>query len=160
MAPRTTPPVTPPPITDPAEAQKLVGGLSEVMDALLDIVGRETAFVRAGRLREAAQLEATKTSLARRYASDAALVKASAPYLSQLVPGAVAALRERHQKFHKLLHNNLTVLATSHAVFEGIMRALSHEVARKASPQTYGASGRATAPKPQLGQSLTLSRVS
>jgi hypothetical protein len=149
MAPRTTPPVTPPPITDPAEAQKLVGGLSEVMDALLDIVGRETAFVRAGRLREAAQLEATKTSLARRYASDAALV-----------PGAVAALRERHQKFHKLLHNNLTVLATSHAVFEGIMRALSHEVARKASPQTYGASGRATAPKPQLGQSLTLSRVS
>ena len=39
---------------------------------------------------------------------------------------------------------NLTVLATAHAVSESIMRGVSAELARKATPQAYGASGRAT----------------
>ena len=41
---------------------------------------------------------------------------------------------------------NLTVLATAHAVSESIMRGVSAELARKATPQAYGASGRATRP--------------
>ena len=41
---------------------------------------------------------------------------------------------------------NLTVLATAHAVSESIMRGVSAELARKATPQAYGASGRAAAP--------------
>jgi hypothetical protein len=69
-------------------------------------------------------------------------------------------LRERHHNFQALLQINLTVLATAHAISEGIMRGLSEEITRKASPQTYGASGRANAPKSQMGQPLAISRVS
>ena len=54
---------------------------------------------------------------------------------------------------------NLTVLATAHAVSESIMRGVSTELARKATPQGYGASGRATAPAASSQQPLTVSRV-
>jgi len=150
----------PRPITNASEAQHVIEHLSDVMDALLGIVDQETSLVRAGHLRDAAKLEPTKSNLARLYVTDAARLKISAPYLSQTAPGVLAVLRERHQSFQALLQVNLTVLATAHAVSEGIMRGLSEEIARRASPQTYGASGRANAPKPQLRQPLTVSRVS
>jgi hypothetical protein len=51
------------------------------------------------------------------------------------------------------------VLATAHAVSESIMRGVSSELARKATPQAYGASGCATAPAAGAMQPLTLSRV-
>jgi len=51
------------------------------------------------------------------------------------------------------------VLATAHAVSEGIMRRLSGDLARKTSPQVYGASGRTTAPDPRRGHPLALSRT-
>jgi hypothetical protein len=150
----------PRPIANASEAKDVIAHLSDVMDALLGIVDQETSLVRAGHLRDAAKLEPTKSDLARLYVTDAARLKISAPYLSQTAPGVLAVLRERHQSFQALLQVNLTVLATAHAVSEGIMRGLSEEIARKASPQTYGASGRANAPKPQLRLPLTVSRVS
>jgi hypothetical protein len=155
-----TPDPLPPAVTDVSEAQAVISHLTDVMDALLGVVDEETTLVRAGRLREAAKLEPTKSELARLYVTDAARLKISKHYLAQSAPGVLRALRERHQAFHALLQMNLTVLATAHAVFEGIMRGLSQEVARKASPQTYGASGRANAPKPQMRLPLTVSRVS
>jgi hypothetical protein len=54
---------------------------------------------------------------------------------------------------------NLTVLATAHAVSESIMRGVSGELARKATPAAYGASGRPAAPSAAARQPLTLSRV-
>lgn len=150
----------PRPITTALEAQSVIGRLSDVMDALLGVVDQETALVRAGRLREAAKLEPAKSNLAQLYVADATRLKISQPYLSQTAPSVLTALRERHQSFQALLQVNLTVLATAHAVSEGIMRGLSQEIARKASPQTYGASGRANAPKPQMGMPLAVSRVS
>jgi hypothetical protein len=54
----------------------------------------------------------------------------------------------------------MVVLATAHAVSEGIMRRLSGDMARKAAPQVYGASGRATAPSPKHSRPLAVSRSS
>jgi hypothetical protein len=53
----------------------------------------------------------------------------------------------------------MIVLATAHAVSEGIVRRLSGDLARKAAPQVYGASGRATVPNPKQGKPLAVSRV-
>jgi hypothetical protein len=39
------------------------------------------------------------------------------------------------------------------------MRGVSDELARKAAPSTYGASGRTNAPKPSAAQPLAVSRV-
>jgi hypothetical protein len=58
-----------------------------------------------------------------------------------------------------VLQKNMIVLATSHAVSEGIVRRLSGDLARKAAPQVYGASGRTIAPNPKHGKPLAISRV-
>jgi hypothetical protein len=50
------------------------------------------------------------------------------------------------------------VLATAHAVAEGIVRGVANEIARKTAPSTYGASGRAIAPSKTSYQPIAVSR--
>ena len=93
------------------------------------------------------------------YLADTARIKASQVYLDRVRPAMAKELRQRHDLFRAVLQMNLTVLATAHAVSESIMRGVSSELARKATPQAYGASGCATAPTASAMQPLTLSRV-
>jgi hypothetical protein len=81
------------------------------------------------------------------------------PQLTKGAPEALAQLQRKHNEFRALLQINLTVLATAHAVSEGIMRGVSDELARKAAPSTYGATGRTNAPGPGAAQPLAVSRV-
>jgi len=149
----------PRPVASPAEGERLIKHLLEVMDALLGTVEEETALIRAGKLTAAAKLEATKTELSSMYVADTARIKASQIYLDRVTPAMAMELRRRHDLFRAVLQMNLTVLATAHAVSESIMRGVSSGLARKATPQAYGASGRATAPTAAGMQPLTLSRV-
>ena len=152
-------PQQPAPVRTPDEAQALVRHLLGVMDALLAMVEEETKLVRAGKLADAAKLEPKKTELSNQYVADTTRIKANQRYLQQAMPALADNLRERHDLFRAVLQMNLTVLATAHAVSEGIMRGVAAELARKATPQAYGASGRAVAPPPSSLQPLTLSRV-
>ena len=155
-----TPLLRPQPVSSIEDGRRLFDHLTEVMDALLRLVEEETALVRGGKLSEVAKLEPTKADLARLYHSDTARVKLSTKFLSQALPEALDALRHRHDTFHALLQVNLTVLATAQAVSEGIMRGVSSELARKASPQTYGPSGQSVAPtRRETALPLTISRT-
>jgi hypothetical protein len=147
------------PVASPAEAEALLKHLIDVMDALLGTVEEETELVRAGKLTEASKLEPTKAELSRMYVADTSRIKASQGYLARTTPEMVDDLRKRHDEFRALLQMNLTVLATAHAVSESIMRSVSNELSRKATPQAYGATGKATAPPVSSQQPLTLSRV-
>jgi hypothetical protein len=80
-APTETAPATPTTST-PAEAHQLAEGLLEVMSALLSLIERETALVRAGNVRDAMKLEKKKTELSRRYMAMIAVLKASQDYLA------------------------------------------------------------------------------
>jgi hypothetical protein len=146
------------PIATPGEAQQVIGHLGEVMAALVTTLAQETEVVRAGRLRAAAQLQAPKGELARLYVADVLRLRASRKVLAQAAPEALAALRQRHDGFRSQLQLNLTVLATAHAVSEGIIRGVSGELQRKTAPQTYGASGRASAPGRNTLPPLAVSR--
>lgn len=147
------------PIADVSDGEQVVRHICEVMDALLATVEEETELVRAGRLTDAAKLEPMKSELSRYYLEDTARIRASQAYLTQAAPQLVNDLRRRHDLFRALLQINLTVLATAHAVSESIMRGVSAELARKATPQAYGATGRASVPSPGAMQPLTVSRV-
>jgi hypothetical protein len=146
-------------IATKAEIVSLIAHLSGVMDELLAVIEKETELVRAGRLTEAQQLAQVKTELAQAYMSDAMRLKADPGMTKHLAGGEVDTLRRQHDLFHALLQINLTVLATAHAVSEGIMRGVHEEVTRKSVPQTYGASGRHAAPPRNASQPLTISRV-
>jgi hypothetical protein len=86
-------------------------------------------------------------------------LKASKGFMQQSLPEALASLRRRHESFHALLQINLTVLATAHAVSEGIVRSVSDEINRAQVPQTYGATGRATVARPKNRQPIAISRT-
>ena len=125
------------------EAERLISHLCDVMDALVGLVEEETALVRAGRQRETAKLEPAKTDMARLYLADVERLKASAEFLAATARRrALTIFGKRHSAFRAVLQINLTVLATAHAVSESIIRGVAGELARKAAPQTYGASGR------------------
>jgi hypothetical protein len=132
----------PPPVDSSGDAEQLIVHLIDVMDALLGTVEEETSLVRAGRVSAATRLEPAKADLARLYVADIARLKTSYPYLSHTIPDVLEQLHRRHDTFRALLQINLTVLATAHAVAEGLIRGVSGELARKDAPQTYGPSGR------------------
>jgi hypothetical protein len=135
------PQAAPAPIISAAEAAALATRFAQVMEALIEIVEAETKHVRAGRTREAATLEPRKTELARQYLADAALVRQCRGYLRQHAPKLLKEIQDRHDLFRALLQINMTVLATAHAVTEGLVRGVSAELTRKSQPQTYTAHG-------------------
>jgi hypothetical protein len=148
----------PQPIRSAAEAENLIHHLLTAMDALVATVEQETELVRTGKLKDAVALEAAKAELARAYVNDTAQVKANLPLLKKQVPDLLASLRKQHDTFNALLQINLTVLATAHAVSEGLIRGAHAEVARKNAPQTYGNSGRPVALPKNAAVPVSISR--
>lgn len=151
-------PPAPNAITSAGEAAQAIESLSAIMDRLIATVEDETEHMRAGRLHDALALEDTKTELARSYATESGRLKAAEAIVARAQPDALKDLRGRHERFQELLQTNLTVLATAHAVSEGIIRGVSGELAKKRAPSTYGASGRANAPSPTASQPMAVSR--
>ena len=147
------------PIASVHEAEIVTSHLMAVMDTMLELVADETKLVRAGKLSAAARLVPSKNELSQLYLVDTQRLKASQNYIAQSAPTVLAALRKRHDEFHSVLKLNLTVLATAHAVSEGIMRGVSDHLARKVTPAGYSASGRTSGPDRRYAQPLTLSRM-
>ena len=158
-ATQTAHPATPHPIETADDARTAIGALTAIMEGLETVVAQETKLVRAGQLRQATGLGLEKSELSGRYFKAVELLKANSKLLSRLVPQDIGALARRHELLQAELKTNLVVLATAHAVSEGIMRRLSGDLARKACPQVYGASGRASAPDPKRTQPLAFSRT-
>ena len=145
------------PITTHTEAEQAIGEMTALIEKLSAIIEQETALVRAGKLRNAMALEASKSQLAGQLFVAGERLKAGTKALRG-VPAHCKEFAKVQDNFHALLQKNMVVLATAHAVSEGIMRRLSGDLARKASPQVYGASGRAAAPNPRHGRPLAVSR--
>jgi hypothetical protein len=152
-------PAASPPIQSVAEASALIGRFGGVIASLWQTLDEETQLVRDGRISELARIAPEKTELARRYLAEGALVQANGAFLARQLPQEFGTLRRQHADFRQLLHMNLTVLATAHAVSEGIIRGVAGEIARKAAPQTYGMSGRTIAPGARAVQPISLSRT-
>jgi hypothetical protein len=146
------------PIASAGEAERAIANLNKIMDRLTETVEEETARVRAGKLRDAVELEGPKHELSLLFTAEIQRVKAARAIIAQSLPEALDKLRRRHDAFQSLLQTNLTVLATAHAVSEGIIRGVSGELARKAAPSTYGANGRANLPSSKTSQPMSVFR--
>ncbi len=137
---------SPSPLATPADARRLAEGLMAVMTSLLGVVERETELVRAGDVRGAIALEGEKSELSRQYVNAISKLKGSRDYLTQSAPDLLAALHRHHDVFRAMLQVNLTVLATAHAVSEGIVRGVNGELQRRNMPNGYTAAGQRAAP--------------
>jgi hypothetical protein len=146
------------PIANVSDAERAIANLNTIMDRLVETVEQETARVRVGKVRDAVQTDEAKARLARAYTLESDRVKAAKDIVAKNLPEALERLRQRHGAFRALLATNLQVLATAHAVSEGIIRGVSGELARKQAPSTYGATGRANTPGSKASQPLAISR--
>lgn len=146
------------PAATPAEARKLAEGLMQIMSTLLGIVERETELVRAGNIRDAMALETEKSAASRQYTEAISRLAQSRDYLKQSTPELLAALHRHHDTFRAMLQVNLTVLATAHAVSEGIVRGVNGEMQRKNLPNGYTAAGQRAMPGPRQVTPLSVSR--
>ncbi|WP_407151549.1 hypothetical protein [Bradyrhizobium sp. ORS 86] len=144
--------------TTPPDVARLAKELTDVMSALLVVVEQETELVRAGKVREGMQLEAQKSELSRRYMMAVEHLKSMQTMLSHTEPELLATLRRHHETFRAMLQVNLTVLATAHAVSEGIVRGVNAEVQRRNIPNTYTAAGRRAVPGPRNMTPIAVSR--
>ncbi len=151
-------PAAPRAVATPGEARQLADGLMKVMNDLLAIIEQETALVRAGHIREAIALEPSKADISKRYITMISLLKISQAYLASTTPDLLQALRKHHDVFRAMLQVNLTVLATAHAVSEGIVRGVNAEMQRRNIPQTYTAAGRQAQPGRANMTPLVMSR--
>jgi hypothetical protein len=156
--PQSRQPLSYPAAATAAEARTLAETLMDVMSALLGVIERETQLVRAGKLHEAMAFEPEKTALSRRYVSAVGHLKASQKFLAQSAPELLSALHRHHDTFRAMLQVNLTVLATAHAVSEGIVRGVNAELQRRNIPNTYTAAGRRAAPGPKHITPLSVNR--
>lgn len=147
------------PITTTAEAETAIKHVADLIEQLHGIVEQETTLVRAGKVRKATALGPVKSELAAQLFAAGEQMRANAKFLLRAAPAHAAALNRLQGAFRAALQQNLTVLATTHAVSEAIVRRLSGDLARKAAPQVYGSSGRAVAPNPKRAQPLAVSRV-
>jgi hypothetical protein len=146
-------------ITTDTEAETAIAQVAGLIDKLSGVIAEETALVHAGKVRKAAALGPVKSELAGQLFARAERLKANAKFLLRVAPAAVATLNRGQEAFRAVLQKNMIVLATSHAVSEGIVRRLSGDLARKAAPQVYGATGRATLPNPKQGKPLAISKI-
>jgi hypothetical protein len=147
------------PIANASDAEQAIADLNGIMDRLVRVIEEETTRVRSGRVSAAVELEATKRALARSYAVQVERMRAARDIVRGSGSASLDGLRDRHASFQATLSKNMTVLATAHAVGEGIVRAVSSELARKQAPSTYGASGRANAPSSRASQPLAVSKA-
>ena len=90
--------------------------------------------------------------------SAVANIQAAQTFLSQAAPELLATLHRHHDTFRAMLQVNLTVLATAHAVSEGIVRGVNAEIQRRNIPNTYTAAGQRAAPGPRNITPLAVSR--
>ncbi|MFO1109847.1 MAG: hypothetical protein U1E61_11730 [Bradyrhizobium sp.] len=146
------------PIATAADARKLAEEVLDVMGKLLAVVEKETELVRAGKVREAMQLEEQKSALSGRYVRAIEALRVAQEHLAQVAPDLLASMKRHHETFRAMLQINLTVLATAHAVSEGIIRGVNAEVQRRNAPNTYTASGQRAAPGPRHITPLAVSR--
>jgi hypothetical protein len=146
------------PVSTPSEARQLEDNLLEVMSTLQDVIERETALARAGKVRDAMALDAEKSEWSRRYVKAITRIKSNQDYLAQATPELLSSLHRHHDVFRSTLKVNLTVLATAHAVSEGIIRGVNGELQRRNLSFGYTEAGKRATPNPRNVMPLSVSR--
>jgi hypothetical protein len=149
---------SPPPFAGPGDALAFVDGLRQTMAELRSVLAEETALVRAARIKAARPFELRKTELSHRYLADLTRLKIHGAALRTHAGHALATIEAEHEALQQALQVNLAVLATAHAVAEGIIRHVSQTVQARRAPAGYGANGRAHAPAPRAAAPVAVVR--
>jgi hypothetical protein len=133
-------------LTTAAEAQAALREIRATIAELAAVMAEESRLVGAAMLREANPLAVRKSELSKLYVAGLDLIKDNGGMLRRMLPTEMADLKNENDALQRELEINLAVLATAHAVAEGIVRGVSQAIERRRAPAVYGANGRAAMP--------------
>ncbi|MCX2722050.1 flagellar protein FlgN [Roseibium salinum] len=142
------------------EAEEFCSALSGTMEALLSVIEMETELVRAGKLKQAGELQPDKARLIHEYTRGMMTAKEHAVALGNLAPAATQSLRRQHGEFQPVLRINLAVLSTARDVAGSIVSAVAKVAGAKnaTAPTTYGRNGSAPS-GPQSARGIAVNRA-
>lgn len=126
---------------DTLPAAELCTIAETALTALVDIMNQETTLLRAGHLRQAAQLTPDKTRLAQDYVGFARAIQRQNARLAVEAPKALDQLRAGHESLATQMAENLRVLATAKSVTEDVLTDVARIVGQQNRAKTYGAGG-------------------
>ena len=141
------------------DAQTLCTRAETALAALVEVMNRETTYLRAGHMREATALTGEKTQLAQDYVAIARAVQRVSPRLKAEAPSRVDALRRGHEALATQMAENLRVLATARSLTETLLTDVARAAGKPNQPKTYGACGKAPEPAKQSIQGLSINRA-
>ena len=145
-------------VTSAEIANKLVTALLCAMDDLLKLLERETALVRAGKLKSAGELAAEKDDKAAYYTRLMLVARDEIRALAVYDPDGVEALKRRHELFRAEVQINLAVLATAREVAEELMRSVAVEVGQSTGAPVYGLRGTQAGPLATTARGIAVNR--
>lgn len=143
---------------DSLPALELCIRAAETLDQLVSVMNEETTLLRSGKAREATALSAKKTALAQDYMGLARSVQRQSARLQAEAPQAVDLLRKRHERLATQMAENLKVIATARDVTEDLLNDVATAVTARNQPNTYGAGGKMTAPRPNAVGAVAINR--
>lgn len=144
---------------DGLPATELCMRAEQALSALVDIMNQETVLLRAGHMRQAAQLTPDKTRLAQDYVGFARAVQRQAVRLDSEAPAALERLRAGHESLATQMAENLRVLATAKTVAEDVLSDVARMVGRQDRARTYGTAGRVSSDMASSAKGIAINRA-
>ncbi|SDG93244.1 hypothetical protein [Pelagibacterium luteolum] len=141
------------------DAATLCSRAETALSALVEVMNRETTFLRAGHMREATALTGEKTQLAQDYVGIARAIQRVSDRLKAEAPDRVERLRRGHEALATQMAENLRVLATARSVTEAVLSDVAKSVGATTAPKTYAAPGQPQRQAPEGIQGLSINRA-
>lgn len=141
------------------DAESLCSRAETALGALVEVMNRETTYLRAGHMREATALTGEKTQLAQDYVTLARAIQRAAPRLKTEAPARIDTLRRGHEALATQMAENLRVLATARTVTETLLSDVARAAGNTAKPKTYGAAGQSPQPSRESMKGISINRA-
>ncbi|WP_417582466.1 hypothetical protein [Pelagibacterium sp.] len=141
------------------DADSLCARAETALGALVEVMNRETTYLRAGHMRDATALTAEKTQLAQDYVTLARAIQRAAPRLKAEAPTRIDTLRRGHEALATQMAENLRVLATARTVTETLLSDVARSAGNNAKPKTYGAAGQPPQPAKESMKGISINRA-
>lgn len=141
------------------DSETLCARAETALAALVEIMNRETTYLRAGHVRQAGELTAEKTQLAQDYVSLARAIQRVTPRVKAEIPERADALRRGHEALATQMAENLRVLATARSVTEDLLGDVARQVSGREQPKVYGAKGQAPDTSRQSMKGISINRA-
>lgn len=141
------------------DAATLCDRAEAALGALVEVMNRETTFLRAGHVKEASALTAEKTQLAQDYVTIARAVQRASERLKAEAPDRVERLRRGHEALATQMAENLRVLATAKSVTEDLLGDVARKMREQDAPKTYSIPGQKPAKTPAATNGLSINKA-